>query len=33
MFRGRPEPGNVRAFDARQVIQTLGPTIKLPEAR
>jgi hypothetical protein len=33
MFKGRPEPGNVRAFDARQVIETLGPTIKLPEAR
>jgi hypothetical protein len=32
MFKGSPEPGNVRAFNARQVVETIGPSIKLPKA-
>jgi hypothetical protein len=32
MFKGTPEPGNVRAFNARSVVDTIGPTVKLPKA-
>lgn len=32
MLKGTPERGNVRAFNARNVVQTLGPTIRLPKA-
>ncbi|TCP37272.1 hypothetical protein [Sphingomonas sp. BK235] len=32
MFKGEPEPGNVRAFNARRVVETVGPTIRLPKA-
>ena len=31
MFRGTPERGNVRAFNARSVAESLGPTIRLPK--
>ena len=31
--RGPKPPGNVRAFDAREVIDRLGPTIVTPPAR
>jgi hypothetical protein len=30
MFKGTPERGNVRAFNARSVIDTIGPSIRLP---
>lgn len=32
MFRGKPGPDDVRAFDARQVTASIGPTIVLPKA-
>lgn len=32
MRKGAPEKGNVRAFNARSVIDTVGPSIKLPKA-
>lgn len=32
MFKGAPERGNVRAFNARSVVDTVGPTVKLPKA-
>lgn len=32
MFKGSPERGNVRAFNARSVVDTVGPTVKLPKA-
>ena len=32
MFKGTPERGNVRAFNARSVVDTVGPTVKLPKA-
>jgi hypothetical protein len=31
MFKGTPERGNVRAFNARNVVDTIGPTVKLPK--
>ncbi|HEX7655750.1 MAG TPA: hypothetical protein VF404_02020 [Sphingomonas sp.] len=30
MGRGAPRPGNVRAFDAHEVLRNLGPTIVMP---
>ena len=30
MFKGTPERGNVRAFNARAVVDSIGPTVKLP---
>ncbi len=33
MFRGTPERGNVRAFNARAVADSLGPSIRFPEDR
>ena len=32
MFKGTPERGNVRAFNARNVVETVGPTVRLPKA-
>lgn len=32
MRKGAPESGNVRAFNARNVIDTVGPSVKLPRA-
>lgn len=32
MFKGTPERGNVRAFNARAVVDTVGPSVKLPKA-
>lgn len=31
MFRGTPERGNVRAFNARAVVESIGPTVRLPK--
>lgn len=31
MFKGTPERGNVRAFNARSVVDTIGPTVRLPK--
>ncbi|WP_394647649.1 CC0125/CC1285 family lipoprotein [uncultured Sphingomonas sp.] len=33
MFKGTPERGNVRAFNARAVVDSIGPTIRLPKAQ
>ncbi|MGJ3627551.1 CC0125/CC1285 family lipoprotein [Sphingomonas sp. MMS24-JH45] len=33
MFRGAPERGNVRAFNARAVADSVGPTVRFPEDR
>lgn len=33
MFKGTPERGNVRAFNARSVVDTVGPTVRVPEDR
>ncbi len=32
MFKGTPDRGNVRAFNARAVTESIGPTIRLPKA-
>lgn len=32
MFKGTPERGNVRAFNARSVVDTIGPSVRLPKA-
>jgi hypothetical protein len=32
MFKGTPDRGNVRAFNARAVVDSIGPTIRLPKA-
>lgn len=32
MFKGTPDRGNVRAFNARNVVETVGPSVKLPKA-
>lgn len=31
MFKGTPERGNVRAFNARAVVDNIGPTVRLPK--
>lgn len=33
MFRGEPSKGDVRAFNARNVVDTIGPSVVLPEER
>ena len=31
MYHGSPERGNVRAFNAKSVVDTIGPTVRLPK--